>query len=480
VPALYVFAMATGAQPHRHTPLPLGTPPCDAIFPVARAAYDGRLVLYAGAGLSMASPACGPRGPQVANRLRPFVAEVIRVPVTEVDEPDLESLAARVERDAPQRMADLKARAAEAADFRAMEPNYGHEIVALLLREGALQAISVNWDRGVENAGRRLNIQIEGVADARDRLRLGQELPLFKVHGCATRPATLALTRAEVDRPQGWAQAEVARALAGVMVVFLGLGTVGLYVSEPIAELVDLWRQEGVTIRVVDPCGLSPAWRDALGEDAEGVEIALGADAFLDDLLRAIVGEALSLTENAVRQLDDGSPWVATMLTGCQAIRDALASSPADAVLRWWRDGVTATMDGRAFIFDHAGRQSLMALALLAGVDGGALTVAGTEDHLTVRSDRRYFEIVCRPGEKFVDIERIARERVRRRHAGGRYDPGIPMVVAVHGGVGTFPDASAHPDIGAENDPEGDLAAETGGDVRLIRAELAVTGELVA
>jgi hypothetical protein len=472
--------MAIGPQPHRHAPLPLGAPSCDAIFPVARAAYDGHLVLYAGAGLSMASPACGPRGPQIADRLRPFVAEIIGAPVSEVAETDLESLAARVERDAPQRMADLKARAAEAADFRAMEPNYGHEMVALMLREGALQAISVNWDRGVENAGRRLDIQIEGVADARDRLRLGQELPLYKVHGCSTRPATLALTRAEVDEPQGWAQAEVARALAGVMVVFLGLGTVGLYVSEPIAELVDLWRQEGVTIRVVDPGGLSPAWRDALEEHAEGVEITLGADAFLDDLLRAIVGEALSLTENAVHQLDDGSAWVATMLVGCRAIRDALASSPGDAVLRWWRDGVTVTLDGHAFILDHAGRQSLMAVALLVGADGGALTVSGTEDHLTIRSERRYFEVVCRPGEKFSDIERIARERVRRRHAGGRYDPGVPVVVAVHGGVGTFPHAQAHPDIGAEDDAEGDLATETGGDVRLIRAELAVTGELAA
>jgi hypothetical protein len=465
----------------RHKPSPLSKSPSPDALEVARAAFGGRLVLYAGAGLSVAEPAQGPRGEQVAERLRPYVAELLGVPEADVTEPDLESLAARIEKDAAHRMADLKARAARAGDFCGMEPNYGHEVVALLLREGALQAVSVNWDRGVENAGLDLGIDIESVATSAERLRLGEELPIFKVHGCATRPSTLALTRVEVDKPQLWARAEVQQALASGTVVFLGLGTVGLYVSEPLEDLIGLWHTDGVTIRVVDAFGLSTAWLEALdGQHTEEVAISMNADCFLDDLLRAVVLEALSLTAQAVRALEGEGEWATLMLAGCGAIRNELAKASGNAVLRWWRDGVVRTMDGEGFVLKHAGRQSLMAVALLAGQDAGPLRVVGAENRLTLRSDRRYFEIMCRPEDRFARIESIAQDRVRRRREEGDYEPGWPVFIAVHGATGKFPATSAPPDVGAESDVTGDTGGETAGDVYLIRAERAVTGELVA
>ena len=42
------------------------------LMPEAR---QGRLVLYTGAGLSLAEPAAGPRGWEVADRLLPLVAD---------------------------------------------------------------------------------------------------------------------------------------------------------------------------------------------------------------------------------------------------------------------------------------------------------------------------------------------------------------------------------------------------------------------
>jgi hypothetical protein len=49
----------------------------------------------------------------------------------------------------------------------------------------------------------------------------------------------------------------------------------------------------------------------------------------------------------------------------------------------------------------------------------------------------------------------------------------------VHGAVGAFPAASAPPDVGAESYKAGDLGEESEGDVRFLRAERAVAGELV-
>jgi len=361
-----------------------------------------------------------------------------------------------------------------------MEPNYGHEALALLLREGAVRGVSANWDRGVENAGRLLGIEIQSIADARERLWHGPTLQLFKVHGCVEHPHTLALTSTEVNRPQRWARNHVGDALAGGMVVFLGLGTIGLYVREPLDDLVELWSDAHVTIRVVDPGGLSSTWIDALGDHVAGVEVALDADRFLDDLLRAVVQEALSLTEDAVNKLQDGSRWTSTMLAGCRAVREQFGGSPADAILRWWRAGVVSTRDGHPFILDDAGRESLMTVALLAGGDGGQVVASGTEGHLTLCTDQRYFEIMWRPGDRVVDVERVARERIRRRRSAGEYEPGKPAVVAVRGARGTFPAPSAVPDIGAEDGADGDIASDSTGDLRLVQVERAVTGALAA
>src|SRR5262249_8010952 len=133
----------------------------------------------------------------------------------------LEELAQRVEDQAPARMGELREKAAIAFDFAGIAPNFGHEAVALLLREGLVQTISVNWDCGVERAGRDAGVSIQGVANAAESIQLSGGLPLYKVHGCATRPSTLAITRAEVDAPQTWAVARTQAALTQGIVLFV-------------------------------------------------------------------------------------------------------------------------------------------------------------------------------------------------------------------------------------------------------------------
>ncbi|MDA0183174.1 hypothetical protein OJ997_22885 [Solirubrobacter phytolaccae] len=473
---------ATPSRPpsSRHSPEPLSVPPDVSIYEILRAAQDQPVVFYMGAGLSIAHPSCGPKGTQVADKLRPFVAELVNARTTDVTEPDLESLAARVAREAPGRMADFKVRASEAAEFRTMEPNYGHQAVALLMREGVITGVSVNWDRGIENAARRIDLEIEAVASQQERLQPRQALRLYKVHGCAKRPQTLAVTKAEVDAPQGWAKAEVARAVAAGMVVFLGLGTVGMYVTEPIKDIVELWALDGATVRVVDLFGVSDAWKKTLGEAAADVEIVMGADAFLDDLLRALVADALSRTGAAVRELVDEAEWTKRMLAGFETVRAAFEQAPANGILRWWRDGVTSDQDGRAFVLDERGRETLMAVSLMASHDGGTVHVTGGEEHLTVRSEYRYLEIASMPELTFADIDRKVRERVRRGRNVGRLRPGLSVAAVVHGGRGSFPSPSAPPDIAAEDVAVGDVGSETVGDVRLVRAEDAVAGALAA
>jgi len=467
----------------RYRPKPLREAPAPAVAALVGDGSHGHLVLYLGAGLSIPSPACGPRGDDVADRLRPIVAELLGVTEADLPESDLESLAARFERDAPERLGQLKGRAAQVWPFREMEPTYGHEIVALLLREGLVHAVSANWDCGVENGGVRVEVPIEGVSRARDVLDLADgTLCLFKLHGCARRPETLVLTRDEVDTPRRWARAKVESALTGGTVVFVGLGTVGTYVGEPVQELADVWTHETTTVRVVDPFGLSQAWKTVLQERADEVAMRMGADEFLDDLLRAAVSEALSRAGEEARKLHDREQqnWSEATVTGHAALGAALADTPADAVLRWWRDGVTSALHGRPFIFDGAGQTALMCIAQLAANDGGTVFASGTDGSLTIRTEHRYFESVCRPMEHWGNVATAARARIARRRRNGWYVPGTPITVVIPGATGKFPPFSAPTEIGAGVEQDSDIGAGSEDAIQIVCAEDALNGRLAA
>jgi hypothetical protein len=472
-----------GRDDVRYHPKPLCEPPAVEAVALVEAGRQDRLVLYLGAGVSIPSPACGPRGNQVADRLRPVVAEMLGVGVSELIEPDLESLAARLERDAADRLAQLKYRAAGVWDFREMQPNYAHEVVALLLREGLVRVVSANWDCAVENGGLGMAIKIEGVSRGTDMLNLPVgALPCYKVHGCARRPPTLVLTRAEVDDPERWARAEVEGAITSGTVVFVGLGTVGSYVSESVQELLDLWTDVATTVRVVDPDGPSEAWTAVLQDRAEEVGVAMGADEFLDDLLRGAVTEALSRVAQASHELHshEQAPWSAAIVDGHEALRNALLQSRGDAVLRWWRDGVVASEHGRQFIFSPAGQVALMCVSQLAWVDGGELAASGSEGQLAVRSGSRYFEIACRPQAHWTEVARAAQVRIERRRSGGCYAAGAPVTVVIHGATGGFPDPAAPVDIAAETAEGSGVAAGDADAVLFVRAEDAMNGVLAA
>jgi hypothetical protein len=444
-----------------------------------QAAKQRRLVLYLGAGISIGPPSCGPAGPVVADVLRPFVARMLKVDNAGLAGLGLEDLAQRVADDAGDRLDELRERASEAFDFCGMEPNFGHEAVALLLRERLAEAITVNWDCGIERAGVRADVLIEGVADTAQSIQLAQRLPLNKVHGCATRPSTLAVTQDEVDRPQSWAVGRTQGALAGGIVLFVGLGTIGLYVREPISELVEVWVAEAASFAIVDPC-LPEAWRFALGEEtAAENHLPRTGEAFFDELLRAIVRDAIDATEMTTRQLAASENWAHVMVAGFEALRKELETACADGVLRWWTDAVLDT--GKPFITEARGQKCLMTAAQFAGVDGGVVEVAGVRGRQTVATSERYLEIACRPQERVGRIETVVRDRIQRRRAEGVYPKGKPVTVIVVDSIGEFPAPQAPPDIAAGDDDAMDIAG--GADtvpIRFVSADDGVRGRLVA
>lgn len=462
----------------RHTPRKLAESVSPVVADLARAALVRPIVIYAGAGLSVAPPACGPPGWLVAKRLRPSVAKMLNVDETSLSSLTLEELSQRVSDRAPAQMGQLRELASKVFDFCGLEPNYGHEAVALLLREGIFQVVTANWDCAIERAGLRAAVHIVGVATAAELLRLRRELPLYKVHGCATRPDTLALTQDEVNRPQRWAVAQVESALTAGHVVFLGLGTVGLYVSEPIEDVVDLWGSEA-TVHVVDPV-LSPAWASALEGRADQTYYASTADDFLDELLRAVVEQALWEVEQSSRVLAETDVWANAMVEGVGAVVAASKNVSADAFLRWWRDGVAETEAGETFMVALRGRQALMTVGLLVGQGSAAATCDGARGRMTLCDSGSYYEVTCRPGAHISDVERVTRARIEERSEGGVYSDLRPVTVVVVESVGEVPAWEAPDDIaGTEGDPN-DISGSARPPIRFVAAEDGVRGHLSA
>jgi hypothetical protein len=466
----------------RYEPKPLGAPLAGDLSTMVQAAKQRRLVLYLGAGISMAPPSSGPTGWAVAERLKPIVASMLGTEPAELEGLSLEKLSQRVADDAPNRLEELRGLAAEAFEFRGIDPNYGHEAAALLMREGLAKVISVNWDCAIERAGVRCDIEVSSVVDARDSVQLVHRLPLYKVHGCATRAPTLALTKAEVDKPQAWAVGLTQDAVSGGVIVFVGLATVGLYVREPFEQLRDAWLPDAATLFIVDP-DLKEDWSKALPNGkAEEQHVALEADAFFDELLRAVVGDALNRTDLAARALAaHGEAWAEAVVEGFEKLRGALEGATADSVLRWWRDGVIETQAGQPFITEPTAQNCLIAVAQLIANDGGEVGFNGLRGGGTVASGKRYFEIVRRPGQHVNAVKQSATDRVHRRLQERVYAEPRPVTFVVAEARGHFPAEIAPPDIsGGKDDPLDIAGGPFALPVSFVSAEDAVQGRLAA
>ena len=454
----------------------MGEPWLPGIPGLVEQAKARRLVLYIGAGVSAAPPTNGPMGASVADRLRPAAATKLGCAVEDLQDDTLEELASKIATLGDEALADLRLRAAVAYDFAGLEPNFGHRVIALLMREGLVKAITVNWDRAVEHAGVQCGVRISGVTSVLQAQSLTTELPLFKVHGCSSVPQSLKITREEVDSPQQWAIAEVQSALTSGTLVFAGLATVGDYVSDPIAQTLSDWADYASAIRVAGP-DMPPAWAALLGRHANFSHFPATSDVFFDDLLRAVMADCLARVTARSQNLAALEPWAAPMAIGAEAIEAAVQQSPAHLLLAWWRDGVTPTASGVPFVTEVPGQNAMMTVALLAGLDA-SVEVSGRGRRFRVRTPHQYVEVLSRPGAHLSEIMPIGRDRATRRWDDGAYEDASPVTFVVVNAVGSFPAYQAVPDIAGEDDVENDIGADLCGPVRFVSAEDGVQGRL--
>jgi hypothetical protein len=349
-----------------------GQPP----HPVALAALgrNGRLVIYAGAGLSRAKPTELPSGPEVASRTYQRLAQLLAA-IPACDEGDLTSVADAVGSLAGGLRA-LRETVVRVVEFTTATPNYGHQALALLLLEGVVKVLTTNWDDCIERGGQPERVQVTITAVERGQMDHGA---LLKVHGCATRPDTLLITTAEVDEPEEWIIHEMGARLADSHVVFVGIGDVAAYVRDRLSETVAAVGDSDHVL-IVSPTvaadWATSEWARIVPDLPAENRIEMAADEFLDMLAGAYVHAFLAEVAAAVEEDDK-------LRLALARVREPLEQLCSVAALTWLRSTAVPRDPGVPVLSGDAIVTALVALGILAAASltiekgGAAMTPTG-------------------------------------------------------------------------------------------------------
>jgi hypothetical protein len=427
-----------------YVPRSSGDPDGALISELVDRAWDGRLCVYVGAGLSRPSPTEMPTSAELVTRSAPE----IRLRLTIEPEPpsgrkSLEAIGD--EADSSGSLAALKSILARFADFHDKPPNFGHKVLALLVDEQLVRALSVNWDTCIERAAAEIGCVVSPTITDDDRRHSTADTRLHKLYGCISRPESLRVTTAEITIPARWAGTEVSTALATGSVVFIGLGTVPEQVSDAAKEVIATGHVADLV--VVDP-RLSDAWSEiGVGGDrhrAESGEFFL--DALLCGVLKRLLGDALVEAQKA----EGGTTLPA--YKALQALAEAITPLPSMPVAKWLRDGAC---DRRPLIRDRSAIDALMAIGMYIG-DRSPLAQQRGET-ATVSVGGCYLELaICQRQPALTLIDRESRRTQGLFEAGVYRDASATVVHFCSGHLGSLPRRDVADDI-IDTPEQGDI-----------------------
>ena len=218
-----------------HVPAPVSSSVSAVALTLLAAAKDRKLVFCIGAGVSVADDAGLPSGRRLGELLHERLKDRLTGYVPPDDVTDLIAVADAA--GVPDGgLEALQGEVLELAAFKTATPNYGHQVLGMLLAEGALTALSWNWDTCIERA-RPTGEDLDVARTKEDMANLARP-QLAKVHGCATMRRTLLITSTQLLEPPVWTEQAFAERIRGSVMVFVGIGDVADYAQTRIKRLL--------------------------------------------------------------------------------------------------------------------------------------------------------------------------------------------------------------------------------------------------
>ncbi|MGV8912789.1 MAG: SIR2 family protein [Rhodoglobus sp.] len=339
----------------------------------------GKLVIYAGAGLSFAEPTLLPNGSQLAElvyaRLLPAYPGLFIVRSN-----DLVAISDAVSV-WPGGDSALRQAFVAVARFTTAAPSYGHQAIALLLLEGVLDVLTTNWDDDIERGYTPERVQ--AAVYQQDIYDLAGP-KVLKIHGCATRPGSLLFTSTHLAHPPAWVVDQTRALLGGKVVAFVGIGDVAGYVKTRVAEAISEVNALA-NIRVVSPSIVSrwstSQWASVAPNLAPDHRIPVSSDTFMERLSNAY----LYLCFEEMKQGVNGDPVASDFMN--KSIH-AIYRHDSVRILRWARQSTVIAAQGKSVLRTEAAAMAVLALGKLAAddiklsADGSLMTTEGRIDIL--------------------------------------------------------------------------------------------------
>jgi hypothetical protein len=388
----------------------------------------GKLVIYAGAGISLSQPTNLPTGAKLAAAIHMQLKSAFPVLAT-VESWDLVAIADAVAA-LPGGEEALRQTSAKSANFKTAKPGYAHKVLAHLMLEGAIDVLTTNWDNCIERgAGEE---RLPTVTNDHD---LADVTPpsVLKVHGCASKPDSLLVTSGHLGNPPTWVQEQTHARLGSAVVVFIGIGDVAGYVKQRIEEAIhEVGSVEN--IRIVAP-DIETNWEDSQWKAVapslhDDHKIPATADLFMEQLAAGYVISQLG--EHSVTLSSDE-----VLAADLEAAKVGLLESDSLTVLQWARAVDINPRVGEAVLKSSELGKALIALGRLAG-DSARLN----HNHI--------FDTVQGPIEVLIATQTVSPRRLvetaenRLHDHASRGEPHPLFVVA--GGVGPIPKPDSLPE----------------------------------
>lgn len=412
---------------------PLTEPAGSVATMLATHARRQELTVYAGAGVSAADPTNLPGAERLAKMLFDSLSPNVELNLREDEQWDLLAVADAVAA-LPQGVALLRQKVLEVADLKGASENFAHEVLGLLLCEGAVTILETNYDDCIERGAQP---ERPTVVRSANELLQSSGPALLKAHGCASQPETMLITTAELTQAPAWATAQVAARLRQFPVVFLGIGSVADYVRDTVSEI---YAEVGLNhLLVVDPVmakwdSEDLAWKEMLPQLQADQRDSRTAEEFCDALIRAYVSFFTSKTTEAVSGLGDLHP----QRVGVVSLLDSFGGRDAAWLLRWLRQASLRAPVGTALIGSTESVKGALAISALVGNDS------------VVESQRRGLMSITPPGGSPIRVMLMmafdstlgslaaaeANQRIARARGLDLLAPGADVVVVVVGHVG--------------------------------------------
>lgn len=324
----------------------------------------------------------------------------------------------------------LRETSANAAKFTDAKLGYAHKVLAHLMLEGAIDILTTNWDNCIERgAGEE---RLPTITNEHD---LASVTPpwVLKLHGCASRPASLLVTSAHIDQPPTWVQEQTHARLSSAVVIFIGIGDVAGYVERRIKETI-----HGVgsveNIRVVSP-SIKAKWEDSQWKTVapslnDDHKIPETADLFMEQLAAAYI----------VARLDEHSGTLSServLADDLETAKTGLLASDSLAILQWARGVDIEPRVGQPVLKSTELGKALIALGRL-GVKSARLT----HNHIFETDDGPVEVLIA---TRTVPARRLVEASERRLEEHSNLGEPHPIFL-VAGGVGPIPKPNSLPE----------------------------------